>query len=122
MSASEGQRDDRRTATSGSRPRLDPAAFPSLGPGQLRPGRDVDAIDGVLPQAVITAREPAHVIATIEEARAKRLGVVTSGGGTMLHVGAPPRAYDVRLSMTAISRILEQNPEDMTVICEAGVS
>src|SRR6185369_13599053 len=95
--------------TSAARPRLDLAAFPSLGPGQLRPGRDVDEIDGMLPQAVITAREPAHVIATIEEARAKRLGVVTSGGATMLHIGAPPRAYDVRLSMTAIGRILATN-------------
>jgi glycolate oxidase FAD binding subunit len=105
-----------------SRPRVDPAAFPSMGPGQLRPGRDGDAIDDVLPQAVITARETAHVVATIEEARAKRLGVVTSGGGTLLHVGAVPRAYDIKLSMTAIGNILEQNPEDMTVTCEAGVS
>jgi len=105
-----------------SRPRVDPAAFPSMGPGQLRPGRDSDAIDDVLPQAVITARETAHVVATIEEARAKRLGVVTSGGGTLLHVGAVPRAYDIKLSMTAIGNILEQNPEDMTVTCEAGVS
>lgn len=104
------------------RPRLDQAAFPSLGPGQLRAGRDADAIDGMLPQAVITAREPAHVSATIEEARAKKLAVVTSGGGTLLHIGAPPREYDIRLSMTAIGRILEQNPEDMTVTCEAGVS
>jgi len=105
-----------------SRPRLDPASFPSLGPGQLRPGRDTDAIDEILPQAVITAREPAHVIATIEEARAKRLGIVTSGGGTLLHIGAPPRDYDIKLSMTAIGNIVEQNPEDMTVTCEAGVS
>lgn len=109
-------------ATRTSRPRVDPAAFPSMGPGQLRPGRDGDAIDDVLPQAVITARETAHVVATIEEARAKRLGVVTSGGGTLLHVGAVPRAYDIKLSMTAIGNILEQNPEDMTVTCEAGVS
>ena len=105
-----------------ARPRLDPAAFPSLGPGQLRPGRDTDAIDGVLPQAVITPREAEHIAQTVAEARAKRLGIVASGGGTMLHIGAPPRAYDVRVSMTAISNILEQNPEDMTVTCEAGVS
>ena len=104
------------------RPRLDQAAFPSLGPGQLRAGRDGDAIDDVLPQAVITARETAHVSATIEEARAKKLAVVTSGGGTLLHIGSLPREYDIRLSMTAISRIVEQNPEDMTVTCEAGVS
>jgi len=104
------------------RPRLDQAAFPSLGPGQLRAGRDGDAIDDVLPQAVITARETAHVGATIEEARAKKLAIVPSGGGTLLHIGALPREYDIRLSMTAISRILEQNPEDMTVTCEAGVS
>lgn len=102
--------------------RLDPASFPSLGPGQLRPGRDVDALDGVVPQAVITAREVEHVALTIAEARAKRLGVVTTGGGTMLHVGAPPSAYDIRLSMTAIGDIVEQNPEDMTITCEAGVS
>lgn len=105
-----------------SRPRLDQAAFPSLGPGQLRSGRDVDAIDGLIPQAVITPRETAHVIDTIAEARAKKLAVVTSGGGTLLHVGAPPRNYDIRLSMTAIGDILEQNPEDMTVTCQAGVS
>lgn len=105
-----------------SRPRLDQAAFPSLGPGQLRAGRDVDAIDDLLPQAVITARESAHVVATIEEARKKRFGIVASGGGTLLHIGALPREYDIRLSMTAIGRILEQNPEDMTVTCEAGVS
>lgn len=104
------------------RPRLDPASFPSLGPGQLRPGRDPDAIDDVLPQAVITARESAHVVDAITEARAKKLGIVTSGGATLLHVGALPREYDIRLSMTAIGRILEQNPEDMTVTCEAGVS
>lgn len=104
------------------RPRLDQAAFPSLGPGQLRAGRETDAIDGVIPQAVITAREPAHVTAAIEEARARRLAIVASGGGTLLHIGAPPREYDIRLSMTAISRIVEQNPEDMTVTCEAGVS
>jgi glycolate oxidase FAD binding subunit len=104
------------------RPRLDQAAFPSLGPGQLRSGRDVDAIDDILPQAVITAREVGHVHATIEEARAKKLGIVVSGGGTLLHIGATPREYDIRLSMTAIGRIIEQNPEDMTVTCEAGVS
>jgi len=105
-----------------ARPRVDPASFPSMGPGQLRPGRDGDAIDDVLPQAVITARESAQVLATIEEARAHRFGIVTSGGGTLLHIGAVPRAYDIKLSMTAIGNILEQNPEDMTVTCEAGVS
>jgi glycolate oxidase FAD binding subunit len=110
-------------ATSGAaRARLDPSAFPSLGPGQLRPGRDNDAIDGMLPQAVITPREPAHLLDTIAEARSKRLGIVASGGGTLLHIGSPPDAYDIRVSMTAIANILEQNPEDMTVICEAGVS
>lgn len=104
------------------RPRVDPAAFPSMGPGQHRPGRDSDAIDDMLPQAVITARETAQVVATIEEARSGRFGVVTCGGGTLLHIGAVPRAYDIKLSMTAIGNIVEQNPEDMTVTCEAGVS
>lgn len=104
------------------RPRLDQSAFPSLGPGQLRSGRSIDAIDGILPQAVITPRDVEHVRDTIAEARAKKLAIVPSGGGTRLHIGALPREYDVRLSMTAIGDIVEQNPEDMTVTCQAGVS
>lgn len=103
-------------------PRSSGASFPSLGPGQLRPGRDVDAIDGRGPQVVITPRGPADLLATIAEARAHGLGIVPSGGATQLQVGATPRRYDVKLSMTAIGNILEHNPEDMTVTCEAGVS
>ncbi|HYB98395.1 MAG TPA: FAD-binding oxidoreductase [Candidatus Limnocylindrales bacterium] len=110
--------------TEAARPnvRMDTGAFAALGPGQLRPGRSTDALDGLVPQAVVTARDPDQVRNAVEEARAKRLGIVVSGGGTRLHVGNVPRSFDIKLSTTAIGRIVEQNPEDMTVTCEAGVS
>lgn len=104
------------------RPRVDSAAFASLGPGQLRPGRESDEIDRMLPQAVITARDTEQIRDAVAQARSRRLGIVVSGGATMLHVGAVPRAYDIRLTTTAIGNVLEQNPEDMTVTCEAGVT
>ncbi|HYC56402.1 MAG TPA: FAD-binding oxidoreductase [Candidatus Binatia bacterium] len=110
----------RSPARSGGR--IDASAFASLGPGQLRPGRSADALGGKVPQAVVTARDVEQVRAAVEEARSKKLGVVVAGGGTRLHVGNVPGAFDIKLSTTAIGRIVEQNPEDMTVTCEAGVS
>jgi len=109
------------TLTRASEP-IDTTVFASLGPGQLRPGREVDALSGRVPQIVITAREVEQVRAAVTEARSKKLGVIVSGGGTLLHVGNAPRTFDIKLATTALGRIVEQNPEDMTVCCEAGVT
>ncbi len=102
--------------------RIDTAVFASLGPGQLRPGRELDALAGLIPQVVVTAREVGQVQTAVTEARSKNLGIITSGGGTLLHVGNAPRTFDIKLATTALGRIIEQNPEDMTVCCEAGVT
>lgn len=101
---------------------VDTTVFASLGPGQLRPGREQDALAGRIPQIVVTAREVEQVLAAITEARSKKLGIIVSGGGTLLHVGNAPRAFDIKLATTALGRIVEQNPGDMTVTCEAGVT
>jgi glycolate oxidase FAD binding subunit len=102
--------------------RLDTTGFAALGPGQLRAGREGDAVDGAIPQAVITAREIDHVRSAIEEARSQGMGIVVAGGGTKLAQGNAPRAYDIRLGMTGIAEILERNPDDMTVTAQAGVT
>lgn len=109
------------TPTRASAP-IDTTVFASLGPGQLRPGRELDALAGAIPQIVVTAREVEQVHAAITEARSKKLGIIVSGGATMLHVGNAPRTFDIKLATTALGRIVEQNPQDMTVTCEAGVT
>lgn len=109
------------TATRASA-KVDTAVFASLGPGQLRAGRELDALSGCIPQIVVTAREVEQIVAAVNEARSKKLGIVTTGGGTLLHVGNCPRRFDIKLATTALGRIVDQNPEDMTVTCEAGVT
>jgi glycolate oxidase FAD binding subunit len=101
--------------------RLDSTAFAALGPGQLRAGRDTDAIDERIPAAVITARENEQVRTAVLEARRQKLGLIVAGGATDLHIGNPPRDYDLRLVTTALGEVLERNPEEMTVSVQAGV-
>lgn len=101
--------------------RLDSTAFAALGPGQLRAGREGDAVDEHLPAAVITARENEQIRTAVLEARRQKLGLIVAGGGTDLAVGNLPKAYDLRLVTTALGEVLERNPEEMTVCVQAGV-
>ncbi len=101
---------------------MNAAAFASLGPGQLRPGREVDAVDGVAPQAVITPRSPDHLSAALEEARREGLGIIPVGGATSGLPGNIPEAFHIRLLMTGLATKLERRPADMTVSVDAGVS
>jgi glycolate oxidase FAD binding subunit len=94
----------------------------SFGPGQVRYGRDTDAVDGLVPAITITARTEADVVTVIDEARGGGLAVVAAGGGNLLSVGNLPDAYDIRLSTTGLSSAIERRPDDMTVTVEAGVT
>ncbi|MFQ5352098.1 MAG: FAD-binding oxidoreductase [Candidatus Binatia bacterium] len=98
------------------------ALVASLGPGQVRPGSRGEAVDGVQPHLVITARTAANVSTVVNEARANRLAIIPCGGGTQLDRGNPPRCFDIRLSLTGLASIIERHGEDMTVTAEAGVT
>ncbi len=104
------------------RPQLDAAAFASLGPGQLRGGRDADTLDGVTPAAVLTARSLEHVEAAVAEARRQQLGLLVTGGATEIDTGNVPRAFDMRLAMTGLGNVVEIQPDDMTVTVQAGTT
>ncbi|RMF20167.1 MAG: FAD-binding oxidoreductase [Deltaproteobacteria bacterium] len=95
------------------------ASFP---PGQVRKGREGDAVDGIVPGIVITARDTDDVRRLINEARRDRVAIVPAGGATQLDLGNVPRAADVRLNLTGMTRIVERHPEDMVVTVEAGVT
>ncbi len=101
---------------------MDTTAFAALGPGQLRPGRASDDIDGLTPDAVITARSVEQIAAALGEARAQGLGVIVTGGGTRAHIGNIARSFDIRLSTTALASVMESSPEDMTVTVESGIT
>lgn len=66
-----------------------------------------------------TAEAVAALLRVADEAGA---AVVPWGGGTQQTLGFPPRRYDLALSLRRLNRVLEYNPEDMTVAVEAGIT
>ncbi len=50
------------------------------------------------------------------------IALVPSGGGTDLTTGAPPSKPYVLVRTTAMNRILQYEPDEMVVVCQAGVT
>lgn len=78
------------------------------------------AIDDRQPSVVVrpeTVEQAAEVLAW---AGRERLAVVPWGQGTQMHVGAPPRRYDIALALSGLNRVLEYDAANLTLIAEAG--
>jgi glycolate oxidase FAD binding subunit len=55
-------------------------------------------------------------------ASAERLAVISVGGKTQLHIGMPPRRYDLALDVSRMHRILAYEPRDLTLGVEPGIT
>ncbi len=81
-----------------------------------------DAVDGVLPRWSARPGDVEQVSAVLALAAEESLAVVPRGSGSTLGLGHPPARVDVLLDMRAMDRIVDDNPEDLTVSVEAGVT
>jgi glycolate oxidase FAD binding subunit len=86
---------------------LDPARYAIAGTGPLSVWRP-------------TTREEAAE--DLRGAARDRLAVVPWGGGVSLAREQAPVRYDLALDLTALGRVVEYRPEDMTVTAECGVT
>lgn len=93
----------------------------TIGPGQVRRGRERDAVDGTIPESVVTATSTKDVVACVAECSKRGLAIVPQGGGTAIRFGNKPSRYDTKLSLAGMSRVTSRNPEDMTVTVDAGI-
>jgi glycolate oxidase FAD binding subunit len=93
----------------------------SIGPGQVRRGRERDAVDGVVPESVVTATSTKDVAVCVAECSKRGLAIVPLGGGTAIRFGNKPARYDTKLSLAGMSRATARNPEDLTVTVDAGI-
>lgn len=78
------------------------------------------AIDDSQPSVVVrpeTAEQAAEVLAW---AGRERLAVVPWGQGTQMHVGGVPQRYDIALVLSGLTRVLEYDAANLTLIAEAG--
>lgn len=78
-------------------------------------------IDGRDPQEVIIPESIEQLSGTLRVANEQRRAVVPIGLGAFLHIGAPPRKYDVALSLQQLNHVVDYQPTDMTVTVEAGM-
>jgi glycolate oxidase FAD binding subunit len=90
-----------------SRTRTDPAAY---------------AISSTLPQHALRPTNRDELIEAMSAAAALGLGVVPWGGGVSLHMAAAPARYDVAIDLTGLDRIVEYDPDDLTITAECGIT
>ena len=80
------------------------------------------AVDGRRPRWVVRAASVEHVADVLTLAWSERLAVVPRGSGSALELGRPPERVDLVLDVRGLDRVLEHNPDDLTVSVQAGVT
>lgn len=80
------------------------------------------AVNGIVPGAVVapgTREVAARVILLAGE---RGWGLVPYGGGTQVEQGFPPARLDLVLSTRRLNRVVDYQPDDMTVTVEPGLT
>ncbi|MBI2216591.1 MAG: FAD-binding oxidoreductase [Candidatus Rokubacteria bacterium] len=80
------------------------------------------AVDGCTPRWLARPSTVDAVARVMALATDEGLAVVPRGSGSTLALGAPPARLDLVLDMSRLDRVLEWNPDDLTVTVEAGVA
>ncbi len=79
-------------------------------------------VDGVTPQAAVAPASYDQVAEVMRYAHTNDLAVIPWGGGTHMHIGNVPRRYDIALSLSRLDQVVEHEPADLTVTCQAGIT
>jgi glycolate oxidase FAD binding subunit len=80
------------------------------------------AVDGLVPRWVVHPTSLAEVSRVLALAWDARLAVVPRGGGSALELGRPPSRLDLVLDLRRLDRVVEYNPDDLTITVEAGIT
>ncbi len=92
------------------RPEEPPAAAPAF------------IVDGLLPQAIVQPGTYDEVAEVMRYANEASLAVIPCGHGRMPDPGNVPRHYDIALSVARLNQIIEYEPADLTMTCQAGAT
>ena len=80
------------------------------------------AIGGRAPRLAVRPASADEAIEVVAAAARDRLALVPWGGGTSLRSAAAPTRYDVALDLGGLTAIVDHQPEDLTLIAEAGAT
>ncbi len=87
-----------------------------------RKAEEADAILGVRPEMVYEPSTLEEAVEAVREAARDKKRLAFVGGGTDLHLGAPPAGLDAVLKTGGLARVIEHAPSDQIVIAEAGLT
>ncbi|OUN00163.1 MAG: hypothetical protein BAA04_09415 [Firmicutes bacterium ZCTH02-B6] len=92
------------------------------GPDHVRPANPArDAVDGVVPRAVVAPPDEETLACVLAYCHNHRLAVAPRGGGTQMRLGNVPERLDVVLDLGRLSGIVHYEPADLTVTVQAGM-
>jgi glycolate oxidase FAD binding subunit len=80
------------------------------------------ALDGQNPLAVAFPASPEQAAALLYGADEAGLSVLLRGSGHHLHIGRPPSPIGLVVCLGRLVRIVEYDPDDLTITAEAGIS
>jgi glycolate dehydrogenase FAD-binding subunit len=83
---------------------------------------DSVSIDGVTPALKISPGSPEETAAVLKAATDAQLGVIVTGHGNSLSLGAPPTRADVLLSTARLDRVVYYEPGDLTMSIQSGAT
>ena len=93
-----------------------------VGKAHVSAADDRHAIDGLRPEWLVAPGTYEEVAEVMHYANTERLAVIPRGGGTKMNAGNIPSRYDIALSLSRINQMIEHEPADLTVTCQAGIT
>ena len=79
-------------------------------------------VDGQMPRAAVQPADRAAVSSVMQWAAVQDAAVAPRGGGTMSGLGNIPARLDLALDLRKCNRVLDFQPDDLTVTVEAGMT
>lgn len=93
-----------------------------VGGERVAPGDERFAVDSRIPAVAVSPGSYHEVAAVLRFAAQKGLAAIPRGAGTMTGFGNPPVRYDIALDLSGLNALVEHEPADLTVTCQAGIS
>jgi len=79
-------------------------------------------IDGITPPAIVNPGSYEEVAAVMRYADKEGLAVIPLGNGDFRWIGNIPRRYDIALGVSRLNAVVEYEPADLTITCQAGAT
>lgn len=93
-----------------------------VGAENVAAGSDSDAVDGVAPRLIVRPGTYDEAAGVLRLANEQRLAVIALGGRVHEGFGNVPARYDLALDIRRLDQIVEFEPADLTITCQAGIT